>query len=235
MLDNSNVNLGKMGKLSRTNRDEHPVPVASDEAAALRALSQADLRQKTVFTTGEVAELCQISQQTVIRCFDSGRLRGFRVPGSKFRRVPRDALIAFMKANDIPLDRLDAAPGRVRVLVVDDDASILAMMHEVLKRDARFDVRTASTGYDAGLLTAEFRPHVVLLDYMLPDINGNQVCERIRANPELHDVKIILVSGVVRESEIQALLNAGADAFVKKPFDIHDLIEKMLQLTNAAT
>ena len=52
---------------------------------------------KTVFTTGEAAEICKVSQQTIIRCFDSGRLKGFRVPGSRFRRIPREALLQFMK------------------------------------------------------------------------------------------------------------------------------------------
>ena len=62
---------------------------------------------KDVFTTGEVAEICKLSQQTVIRCFDSGRLGGYRVPGSRFRRIPRDELIKFMKEHNIPLDLLE--------------------------------------------------------------------------------------------------------------------------------
>src|ERR1700712_4394674 len=74
---------------------------------------------KTVFTTGEAAEICKVSQQTIIRCFDSGRLKGFRVPGSRFLRIPRDALIQFMKENGIPPDSLDN--GKTKVLVVDDD------------------------------------------------------------------------------------------------------------------
>ena len=73
---------------------------------------------KSVYTTGEVARICSISQQTVIRCFDSGRLRGFRVPGSKFRRIPRDQLINFMKSNDIPLDKLGQS--KKRILIIDD-------------------------------------------------------------------------------------------------------------------
>jgi len=73
---------------------------------------------KDLFTTGEAAEVCKVSQQTIIRCFDSGRLDGFRVPGSKFRRIPRQSLVKFMKENRIPLDNLDS--GRKRVLIVDD-------------------------------------------------------------------------------------------------------------------
>ncbi len=181
------------------------------------------LAEKQVLTTGEAAELCNVSQQTIIRCFDSGRLTGFRVPGSRFRRIPRTELIRFMRANEIPMDLLD--DGRVRVLVVDDDPSIVRIIEEVLSREERFEVRTALTGYDAGMMTREFRPNIVLLDYMLPDVNGNIVCERIKSDPDLADTRIIIISGVVQQDEINRLLEAGADAFIPKPFQVEELIE----------
>src|SRR3989304_1517616 len=111
---------------------------------------------KQVFTTGEAAEICKVSQQTIIRCFDSGRLKGFRVPGSRFRRIPREALIAFMKDNNTPPDALDS--GKQKVLVVDDDPEIVELFVDVLERDGRFEVKTASTGYDARLITQAFNP-----------------------------------------------------------------------------
>ena len=183
---------------------------------------------KTVFTTGEAAEICKVSQQTIIRCFDSGRLKGFRVPGSRFRRIPREALIAFMKDNGIPPDSLES--GKSRVLVVDDDPEIVELFVDVLNRDGRFEVKTASTGYDAGILTHEFAPDLIILDYMLPDINGNVVCKTIRQNPNFQKTKIIIVSGVVNQDDINDLLKAGADEFVKKPFNIEKLIERIGQL-----
>jgi len=183
---------------------------------------------KTVFTTGEVAEICSVSQQTVIRCFDSGRLRGFRVPGSKFRRIPREALIQFMKENGIPLDRLDM--GKKRVLVVDDDRAIVEMLVELLERDGRFEVQTAATGFDAGLRTKEFRPDIIVLDYMLPDINGNVVIRTIRDDSSLQDVKIIIVSGVVNRGDVQDLLDCGADDFLQKPFSIEQLVRRITEL-----
>lgn len=183
------------------------------------------LTEKQVLTTGEAAELCRVSQQTIIRCFDSGRLTGFRVPGSRFRRIPRSELIRFMRVNNIPVDLLDH--NRVRVLVVDDDPSIVRIIEEMLGREERFEIRTASTGYDAGMMTREFRPNIVLLDYMLPDVNGNIVCERIKSDSELSDTKIIIISGVVRQAEIDCLLESGADAFIPKPFQVEELIEKI--------
>src|SRR5882757_4728504 len=111
---------------------------------------------KTVFTTGEAADVCKVSQQTIIRCFDSGRLKGFRVPGSRFRRIPRESLLQFMRDNGIPPDALDS--GRQKILVVDDDAEIVELFVDVLTRDGRFEVKTARSGYDAGMLTQEFNP-----------------------------------------------------------------------------
>jgi len=190
------------------------------------------LRDKQIFTTGEAAEICQVSQQTIIRCFDAGRLHGFRVPGSRFRRIPREDLIRFMRDNNIPVDRLES--GKRRVLVVDDDEAIVELFSDVLENDGRFEVRTASTGYDAGLLTHQFKPELMILDYMLPDINGNVVCRAVRDDPEISDMKIIIVSGVVNQDEVDDLLAAGADEFVKKPFNIERLLERMTDLLEMA-
>ena len=180
---------------------------------------------KELFTTGEAAEICRVSQQTIIRCFDAGRLEGFRVPGSKFRRIPRESLVKFMKDNAIPLDGMET--GKKKVLVVDDDAEIVDLLVEVLTRDGRFDVKTATSGYEAGIQTQRFRPDCILLDYMLPDVNGNVVCHTIRKNPEFENIRIIIVSGVIKQEEIDQLLKSGAQDFVKKPFDINDLINRI--------
>jgi excisionase family DNA binding protein len=187
---------------------------------------------KSVFTTGEVADICKLSQQTVIRCFDSGRLHGYRVPGSRFRRIPRDALIQFMKEHHIPLDHLEM--GKTRVLVVDDDPAIVEMLVELLERDGRFEVQTAATGFDAGLLTREFRPDAIVLDYMLPDINGNAVCRSIRSDETLKDVKIIIVSGVIDREHVDRLLADGADDFIQKPFSIQQLVGRITELVRKA-
>jgi len=180
---------------------------------------------KDLFTTGEAAEICKVSQQTIIRCFDSGRLEGFRIPGSKFRRIPRLSLIKFMKANNIPLEAIES--GKKKILIVDDDAEIVELMVDVLARDGRFDIKTASSGYDAGILTQQFRPDLILLDYMLPDVNGNIVCHTIRKNPEFENTKIIIISGVIKQDEIDQLLKSGAEGFIRKPFNIVELTDKI--------
>ncbi len=180
---------------------------------------------KNLFTTGEAAQVCNVSQQTIIRCFDAGRLQGFRIPGSRFRRIPRESLVKFMKDNRIPLDNLDS--GKKKVLLVDDDPEILELMVDVLIRDGRFDVKTASSGYDAGIMTQQFKPDLIILDYMLPDVNGNLVCQTIKRNPDFASTRIIIVSGVVNRDEIEDLLTAGAEDFIQKPFNIASLVDKI--------
>ena len=180
---------------------------------------------KTVFTTGEAAKICKVSQQTIIRCFDSGQLKGFRVPGSRFRRIPRDLLFKFMKENGIPTDALES--GKRKVLLVDDDEELVELISDVLKGDGRFEVRVASNGFAAGMVVKEYRPDLVVLDVMLPDINGRDVCKLIRSDPTLEGVRIICISGMVEEDKVGELKKADADDFMQKPFDVEELIERM--------
>tara|TARA_R110002096_G_scaffold173781_2_gene347924 strand:+ start:63359 stop:63967 length:609 start_codon:yes stop_codon:yes gene_type:complete len=187
-----------------------------------------DWSNKKVFTTGEAAQVCKVSQQTIIRCFDSGRLNGFRVPGSRFRRIPREELLRFMQSNEIPVEVLESS--LKRVLVVDDDPEIASLMEDVFGDDGRFEVRVVHNGYDAGMETERFRPNLIVLDYMLPDINGNIVCQRLRENESLSDTRVICVSGVVEASEIAGLMESGADEFLKKPFDLRELVRRVESL-----
>jgi excisionase family DNA binding protein len=183
---------------------------------------------KTVFTTGEAAKVCKVSQQTIIRCFDSGQLKGFRVPGSRFRRIPRQDLYNFMRSNGIPTDALES--GKRKILVVDDDEELVELIVDVLDRDGRFEVRSANNGFDAGMMVKEYRPDIIVLDVMLPDINGKEVCVKVRQDDTIDDVRIICISGMVEDDKISELREAGADDFLHKPFEIETLVERICGL-----
>ena len=190
---------------------------------------------KTVFTTGEAAKICKVSQQTIIRCFDNGTLKRFRVPGSRFRRIPRDQLYAFMKENGIPTDALES--GQRKILIVDDDEELVELMVDVFKTDGRFEIKTANNGFDAGMLVKEFLPDLVVLDVMLPDINGKEVCQRVRSDSTMESVKIICISGMVEQDKIADLMAAGANDFMNKPFTVDRLLDRclgMLEMESAA-
>jgi excisionase family DNA binding protein len=188
---------------------------------------------KTVFTTGEAAKICKVSQQTIIRCFDSGQLKGFRVPGSRFRRIPRDVLYKFMKDNGIPTDALES--GKRKALVVDDDVELVEMMRDVLESDGRFEVRTVNNGFDAGMMVKEYHPDVIVLDVMLPDINGKEVCQRVRSDPAMDDVKILCISGMVEQDRIAELKTAGANDFLQKPFEVENLVDRICRMLDMET
>ncbi len=183
---------------------------------------------KTVFTTGEAAKICKVSQQTIIRCFDNGALKGFRVPGSRFRRIPRDQLYSFMKDNGIPTDALES--GKKKLLIVDDDQDLVELISEGFQRDGRFEIRTVNNGFDAGMGVKEFRPDLVILDVMLPDINGKEVCHRVRSDSSLDMVKILCISGMVEQDKVDALKVAGANDFMQKPFAVEDLLDRSCDL-----
>ena len=183
---------------------------------------------KTVFTTGEAARICKVSQQTIIRCFDSGQLQGFRVPGSRFRRIPRDKLFAFMRDNGIPTDALES--GKRKVLVVDDDKELVELICDFLERDGRFETKSVNNGFDAGMMVKEYRPDLIVLDVMLPDINGKEVCVRVRSDSSLENVRILCISGMVEADKIAELKAAGANDFLQKPFETERLIERMCML-----
>ncbi|MCA8984200.1 MAG: response regulator [Planctomycetaceae bacterium] len=183
---------------------------------------------KTVFTTGEAAKICKVSQQTIIRCFDSGQLKGFRVPGSKFRRIPRDVLFKFMRENGIPTDALES--GKRKALIVDDDHELVELMRDVMEADGRFEVRVANNGFDAGMMVKEYHPDVIVLDVMLPDINGKEVCQRVRSDSAMDDVRIICISGMVEREKIDELRQAGANDFLQKPFDVETLMARVCKL-----
>ena len=182
-------------------------------------------RQKDILTTGEVAKICNVAPRTVSKWFDSGQLRGYRIPGSKDRRIPLSALMRFMKAHNIPMDGLQS--GRTRVLIVDAGSEILEVLEKVLTEQADYDVKTAHSGFAAGVACEKFRPHVLLVDMHLGDIKGEDVLKLIRDNNDLQMTRVIAMSGKLTDGQGQHLLHNGFDGYLKKPFHVRQVIEKI--------
>ena len=110
---------------------------------------------------------------------------------------------------------------------LDDDAELVEVTARLLEDDGRFEVRIAANGFDAGMMVKEYRPDLIVLDVMLPDINGKEVCQRVRADSSLEDVRIVCISGMIEEDKIQELKLSGADDFLHKPFMVEELIDRM--------
>ena len=154
------------------------------------------------FSTAEAARLCGLSHMTIIRRFDAGDLKGFKVPGSRFRRIPRDSLVEFAARYGIPLElgREPSGPdieeqpaGRPRrALVVEDDRRMATLIERVLGADG-WEVKVARNGFDAGFLAGSFLPELIILDVLLPGIDGREACRQMRQDQRLAGSKILAV------------------------------------------
>jgi excisionase family DNA binding protein len=181
-------------------------------------------RNKDVLTTGEVAKICKVAPRTVTKWFDSGQLRGYRIPGSKDRRIPVGQLVRFMRQNSMPLDGMMHFT-KTRVLIVDDEVEIVEMLRDLLGQQTNYDVHIAHNGFEAGVEAEKVKPHVILLDINLGDINGREVCKTVRANADLQMTKVLAMSGHLTDDEGAALTHSGFDGFLKKPFTMQGVIQ----------
>ena len=183
-----------------------------------------DVRNK-VFTSGEVAQICGVSPDTVSRWFDLGQIEGYRLGPGGDRRIPYDGLRKFMLNHGIPLERLEQ--DEKRVLVVDDDPYYLDVIPAGLAKAGDYKVFVASTGFDAGSLVAEQNPHVVILDIHLSDMDGRMVCERIKNRPETKTTRMLAISGYIDDDEAKALQGHGFDDYLAKPFELSELSDRV--------
>ncbi|MBL0921512.1 MAG: response regulator [Phycisphaerales bacterium] len=187
---------------------------------------------KDVLTTGEVAKICNVAPRTVSKWFDSGQLKGYRIPGSKDRRIPLNQLVKFMKDHGIPLDGLNT--GHTRVLVVDDERDIVDALRKVLSEQAHYEVRTALNGFEAGMECERFKPHVLLLDIHLGEGDARAVANLVRGSEDLQMTRIIAMSGKLTDAQAMQLKPQGFDGFLKKPFQVRQVIQAIEQSTNIA-
>ena len=111
--------------------------------------------------------------------------------------------------------------------MVDDDPAVVELISDVLGRDGRFEIKSVNNGFGAGMIAKEYHPDLIILDVMLPDINGKAVCELIRSDSTMSDIKIICISGMVEEDKIKELRESGADDFMHKPIDIDELLRRV--------
>ncbi|MEN6426138.1 MAG: helix-turn-helix domain-containing protein [Phycisphaerales bacterium] len=184
---------------------------------------------RNVLTTGDVARICNVAPRTVSKWFDSGQLKGYRIPGSKDRRIPLSELIRFMKANNMPTDALGA--GRIRVLVLDSDEQSGNGLLEALKGRGGYDVLVARNGFEAGAAAQKFSPHVVLINLLTNSIDAHAICASIRSNEDLATIKILALANALGSQEAVALMHKGFDGYVSNPTDSGEIIKKIEEAT----
>ena len=184
--------------------------------------------RKEVLTTGEVARICHVAPRTVSKWFDAGRLRGYRIPGSRDRRIPLEQLIAFMRAHSIPLDGLEG--GACRVLIMDRDVpeSLTTALSEI----DRYEVLTAENGFDAGVAAQRFRPHMIVLDTDGGLDEAAAICRNIKDHAELQNTRVLAAASGLDQPKRQGLAAAGFDDCLPKPYSLTQLVDAAEDATN---
>lgn len=183
-----------------------------------------------VLTTGQVAKICNVAPRTVSKWFDSGQLRGYRIPGSKDRRIPRDQLLRFMKAHGIPMDGIES--GTIRVLLIDPDQAMTRLLKHQMEAQQRFEVCVAGSIFAAGILASKYRPHAIVIDVV--SFAPEQVAEialTLRSCDELETARLIAIGANLSQGRGQQLLRCGYEAYQSKPF--HS--DKLIQMIDDAT
>lgn len=183
--------------------------------------------------TTDIARICHVTPPTVGRWIEEGRLPSFRTAGGH-RRVWAGDLVGFLRGHNIPVPPDLEGYGRRRVLVVDDEPAARAIIARVvLQLDPGAEIHEAEDGFTAGHKTAALLPALVVLDIGLPRMDGLQVCRLIRSEPALRRVRVLAISGLELAATRSACLQAGADAFLPKPFDLEALKGEIRRLLPA--
>ena len=184
---------------------------------------------KNVLTTGDVARICNVAPRTVSKWFDNGQLKGYRIPGSKDRRIPVSELIRFMKAHNMPAAALPV--GKIRVLVIDGDADAALALADALRTKADYEVQTVSSNFETGVVTQKFTPHVLLINLFDKGIDATEICKNIRATEDLQTIKVIALTNHLSDSEADALLQKGFDGYISNHADATEVIKTIEETT----
>lgn len=184
---------------------------------------------KNVLTTGDVAKICNVAPRTVSKWFDTGQLKGYRIPGSKDRRIPVSELMRFMKAHNMPAPALPV--GKIRVLIVNSNENAGSALAETLRTRADYEVRTAVSNFETGAIALKFSPHVMLVSLLAEGIDAKGICKSIHSNEDLQTIKIIALANRLSESESTALLQKGFDGYISNPTDADEIIKKIEEAT----
>jgi excisionase family DNA binding protein len=182
--------------------------------------SKPEILPDSLLTSYQVGALLQVNPSSINKWVKDGRIPAFRTPGGH-RRIRAADLVHFLLTHNMPVPKTLAGASKRRLLLVDDDPKQLEALSRVFKAHSeRIDVATVTNGVDALVQIGSIKPHVAVIDVVMPNVDGIEVCRRLKANPETAGIRIVLTSGhLTPEVEKQAIA-AGADAVAPKPLDI---------------
>jgi len=183
-----------------------------------------------VFTTGQVAKICKVAPRTVSKWFDTGRLKGYRIPGSQDRRIPREYLIKFLKEHNMPLGNLEDEV-LAKCLVVAQDQVLIENLKRELPANESFKVGVASSGFDAGIQAESFHPDCIIVDFSIGQMEALQICQNLRRNANFQEV--VLIALLPDDGTSMNFDRSSINETFKKPFDVNLLTERLKTLVGA--
>ena len=186
---------------------------------------------KKVFTTGQVAKICKVAPRTVSKWFDSGRLRGYRIPGSQDRRIPREQLIRFLKEHGMPLGELEEEEWH-KILVIGAERLFIDRLKELLPEDDDYKYEVAHSGFEAGTLASSFHPDSIIIDHAMGRSEALQIAHTLRRN-EAYKETLIVALASEDEPNPEGLGEYGYSEAFKKPFDVALLAERIRAVVEA--
>jgi excisionase family DNA binding protein len=187
-----------------------------------------------VFTVSQACKYCNVSPKTIVNWVEAGYLKAYKTVGGH-RRIKKEDLDAFMREHNMPIFEEAFQEGPKRILVVDDDRIVLETIVQSLEEDEYgYELISASDGFEAGVQLSHFKPDLVILDIMMPDINGYEVCKKIKANPDTKDTKIIVLSGYLDEENFRRMKEYGADCCFSKPLPLDRLKREVATILGLA-
>jgi len=176
-----------------------------------------------ILTVSQAGKYCKVSSKTIINWIDAGHLKAYKTVGGH-RRIKRMDLDQFLKEKGMPLAEEAKPEERRKILVVDDDKIIVETIVQALEEDEYgYELISACDGFEAGLQVNHFKPDLMILDIMMPDINGYEVCQKIKSNPETKNTKIIVLSAYLDDDAFSQMKEYGADACFSKPLPLEQL------------
>jgi len=183
-----------------------------------------------ILTVSQAGKYCKVSPKTIINWIDAGHLKAYKTVGGH-RRIKQEDLDQFLKEKGMPLPEEPKGEEKKKILVVDDDKIIVETIVQALEEDEfGYEMISASDGFEAGLQVNHFKPDLMILDIMMPDINGYEVCQKLKSVPETQDIKIIVLSAYLDDDAFKKMKEYGADACFSKPLPLEQLKYEVAKL-----
>ena len=175
-----------------------------------------------IFTIPQAANRCAISRWTLMKCVNSGELKALRTPGGHYRILKEDLEDFIVKKNMVPL--IHNRSSSKRILIVDDDAQVQKLL-TVMLSSKKYKTETASSGFEAGAKVVKFKPDLIILDLIMPEMSGFEVCRQIKKDPETSHIKILAFTGYDSKESRDRIMEAGADDYMVKPVEKDVLLQ----------